>query len=156
MLTEREHQQLLNRAIECMESGRSFEAIQQAIVDLLHGEVAHYHWVGFYWGDAERRTLQLGPFAGAPTDHLEIPYGVGICGQVAESNTTMNIDDVNAQENYLACSIETQSELVVPITLNDAFRGQLDIDSHLPHAFNLRDERLIQGICRRLAELIPS
>lgn len=156
MLTEREHQQLLNKAIDCIDSGRSFEEIQQAIVDLLHSEVNHYNWVGFYWGNEERRVLTLGPFAGAPTEHTEIPYGVGVCGSVAESNTTMNVVDVSALENYLACSIETKSELVVPIILNNNFVGQIDIDSHLPSAFNLRDERLIQGIARRLAELMPN
>lgn len=154
MMNENAHQTLLNRAIEIMNTEHSVKGMMSRICELLHREVPHYNWVGFYLADNENRVLVLGPYSGAATDHKRIPYGTGICGQVAVNHNTMNIEDVNAEDNYLACSIETKSELVVPIMREGVFLGQLDIDSHKINAFNIRDERLLQSICRRLAEYI--
>ncbi len=152
MLNEKLHQELQAKCIVIINKNSDVRRKLKEVVELLHKEVPHYNWVGFYLGDNEKQELSLGPFAGAATEHTRIPYGKGICGQVAVSHTTMNIENVMAEENYLACSTETKSELVVPIMKDGVFVGQLDIDSHSHDAFNVRDERLIQGICRRLAE----
>jgi len=152
MLNEKLHQDLQAKCIVIINQKSDVRRKMKAIVELLHKEVAHYNWIGFYLGDNEKRELSLGSYAGAATEHTRIPYGKGICGQVAVNHTTMNIEDVMAADNYLACSVETKSELVVPIMKDGVFIGQLDIDSHSHDAFNVRDERLIQGICRRLAE----
>ena len=120
---------------------------------LLHSEVSHYNWVGFYLLDAQKNELVLGPFTGAPTDHTHIPVGKGICGQVAESKKTMIVQDVTEQDNYLACSLDVQSEIVVPILKNGLFVAEIDIDSHAFAPFTKQDELLLNKIALQLAEL---
>ena len=153
-MNENMHQTLLNKSIEIIDSEQTVKGMMKKLVALLHRDVPHYDWVGFYLADDANQQLVLGPFRGAETDHTEIPYGKGICGQVAVNHHTMNVEDVHNADNYLACSIETKSELVVPIMFEGKFLGQLDIDSHKLNAFNIRDERLIQSICKRLAEVM--
>lgn len=113
---------------------------------LLQKEVAHYDWVGFYWAKPETRTLHLGPYVGAPTDHTVIPFGKGICGQVAESHTNFVVPDVSAQSNYIACSFTVKSEIVVPLWWQGQNIGQIDIDSHVLDPFTSNDERLLEAI----------
>ena len=88
----------------------------------------------------------LKAFAGEPTEHVEIPFGNGICGQVAESDANFRVDDVNEQDNYIACNIETKSELVVPLFVDGKNIGQIDIDSHQKNAFTMEDENLLKEI----------
>jgi GAF domain-containing protein len=90
---------------------------------------------------------------GAPTDHVFIPFGTGICGQAAETLETFVIDDVTAQSNYLACSLDVKSEIVVPIMKGDEFIGELDIDSHLPARFGKDDQAVMEEICVILSAL---
>ncbi|MFA5620158.1 MAG: GAF domain-containing protein [Weeksellaceae bacterium] len=125
----------------------------QKICQLLHDEVSHYNWVGFYFKNGNRQELKLGPFVGAPTDHEIIPYGKGICGQVAVSNETFVVQDVSEQDNYLACSIDTRSEIVVPIFKNGENIGQIDIDSHELHPFTKNDEDLLNYVCEKVSEI---
>lgn len=126
----------------------------QKICQLLSDEVSHYNWVGFYFKNGEKRELILGPYVGAETDHTIIPYGKGICGQVAESNETFVVPDVNTQDNYLACSIETKSEIVVPIFKNGENIGQIDIDSHEIDPFTEDNVKTLEYICERVAEIL--
>src|SRR5690606_15079806 len=106
-----------------------------AICELLADEVPTFNWVGCYVADPSgKEELVLGPFVGASTDHTRIPFGKGICGQVALSHQTFVAQDVAAEENYLSCSIGVQSEIVVPIMKGDVFVAQLDIDSHTKHS----------------------
>lgn len=126
----------------------------QKICQLLSDEVSHYNWVGFYFKNDEKRELILGPYVGAETDHTIIPYGKGICGQVAESNETFVVPDVNTQDNYLACSIETKSEIVVPIFKNGENIGQIDIDSHEIDPFTEDNVKTLEYICERVAEIL--
>ena len=77
--------------------------------------ISYYNWVGFYFANHEAKTLHLGPYVGAETDHTVIPFGKGICGQVAESNANFVVPDVAAQDNYIACSFTVKSEIVVPL-----------------------------------------
>ena len=107
----------------------------QAICQLLNENIAHYNWVGFYFANHEDKTLHLGPYVGAPTDHTVIPFGKGICGQVAESNANFVVPDVAAQDNYIACSFTVKSEIVVPLFVNGINIGQIDIDSHVLDPF---------------------
>jgi L-methionine (R)-S-oxide reductase len=121
--------------------------------ELLHSEVSHYNWVGFYLLDAQKNELVLGPFTGASTDHTHIPVGKGICGQVAESKRTMIVQDVTLQDNYLACSLDVQSEIVVPIIKNGHFVAEIDIDSHAFAPFTKHDELFLNKIAHQLSEL---
>ena len=102
----------------------------QQICDLLKNNVPYYDWVGFYFRNGDKEELKLGPYAGEPTDHTIIPFGKGICGQVAISNQNFVVPDVKAQDNYIACSISVKAEIVVPLFVNGENIGQIDIDSN--------------------------
>jgi L-methionine (R)-S-oxide reductase len=118
---------------------------------LLRREVPHYHWVGFYIVDsAAPRELVLGPFDGAPTEHTRIAFGKGICGQAAERGETVVASDVAKEENYLSCSPNVRSEIVVPVLAQGRLVGEVDIDSHVPNAFTPEDRAFLE----RLADLI--
>jgi len=124
-----------------------------AICKLLNSEIPHYNWVGFYFANQENRTLHLGPYVGAPTDHTIIPFGKGICGQVAESNQNFVVPDVAAQDNYIACSFTVKSEIVVPLFVNGINIGQIDIDSHELDPFTSDDERFLEYVNQEVATL---
>lgn len=126
----------------------------QKTCQLLHDEVSHYNWVGFYFVNGDKEELKLGPYVGAETDHTIIPFGKGICGQVAVSNETFVVPDVSAQDNYLSCSIETKSEIVVPIFKDGKNIGQIDIDSHVIDPFTAADEALLNYVCKKVSEVI--
>ncbi|KAB2808150.1 GAF domain-containing protein [Phaeocystidibacter luteus] len=123
------------------------------VCELLMNEIEYYNWVGFYFMNDETQILEIGPYAGAETEHTRIPYGKGICGQVAVSGETFKVDDVYAQDNYIACSIETKAELVVPMKRNGSVIGQIDIDSHHATPFTDEDEVLLSQICDLVAAL---
>lgn len=125
----------------------------QAICQLLNENVAHYNWVGFYFANHESSTLHLGPYVGAPTDHTVIPFGKGICGQVAESNSNFVVPDVADQDNYIACSFTVKSEIVVPLFVNGINIGQIDIDSHVLNPFTAEDERFLEFVNQKVATL---
>ena len=120
---------------------------------LLNEKVSYYNWVGFYFANHETRTLHLGPYVGAPTDHTVIPFGKGICGQVAESNTNFVVPDVSAQDNYIACSFTVKSEIVVPLFVRGQNMGQIDIDSHVLDPFSEADERFLEFVNQEVAKL---
>lgn len=125
----------------------------QYICDLLQSVVPHYDWVGFYFADNESKTLHLRTFAGDPTEHTVIPFGKGICGQVAVLNQNFVVPDVMAQDNYIACSIKVKSEIVIPLFVKGENIGQIDIDSHTKNAFTQEDETFLEHINARIATL---
>lgn len=128
----------------------------EALCQLLKKEVAHYNWVGFYLMENTTKTLVLGPYAGAKTTHTRIPFGRGICGQVADSGETLVVPDVALSDNYLACSIETKAEIVMPIYHNNVLIGQLDIDSHYINPFTKADEVFLGELCALTAPLLAT
>lgn len=119
------------------------KTLQEAVVQLLDQEVEYYNWTGFYFMNDAAKQLEIGPYVGAHTDHSVIPYGRGICGQVAVSGKTFEVPDVQAQDNYLACSLETKSEIVVPMYKDEVLVGQLDIDSHKLDPFTAEDHHIL-------------
>ncbi|RTE54373.1 GAF domain-containing protein [Arenibacter aquaticus] len=126
----------------------------QAICDLLKAEVDYYDWVGFYFKNGDKEELKLGPYAGAPTDHTIIPFGKGICGQVAVSNENFVVPDVQAQDNYIACSISVKSEIVVPLFKDGKNIGQIDIDSNTPDPFSEEDERFLEYVNQEVSKIL--
>ncbi|GMN09964.1 GAF domain-containing protein [Croceitalea sp. MTPC9] len=126
----------------------------QQICNLLQEQVKHYDWVGFYFKNGDKRELKLGPYAGEPTDHTIIPFGKGICGQVAESNENFVVPDVQAQDNYIACSFTVKSEIVVPLFKEGENIGQIDIDSNTPDPFTSQDERFLEFVNREVAKIL--
>ncbi|MPT32352.1 MAG: GAF domain-containing protein [Chryseobacterium sp.] len=124
------------------------------ICQVLDKEVSYYNWTGFYFRNGDKDELILGPYVGAETDHTIIPFGKGICGQVAVSGETFVVPDVWAQDNYLACSIDTKAEIVVPIFKNGENIGQIDIDSHFKDPFTKEDEELLNWLCEEVAKIL--
>lgn len=124
-----------------------------SICQLLNANIDYYNWVGFYFANHDTQTLHLGPYVGAETDHTVIPFGKGICGQVAESNANFVVPDVAAQDNYIACSFTVKSEIVVPLFLDGKNIGQIDIDSHVIDPFTSEDERFLEFVNQEVAKL---
>lgn len=114
----------------------------------------HFNWVGIYVMNGD--YLELGPFEGAPTEHTKIPIGKGICGRAVSENTDLNIPNVHNENNYLACSLDTQSELVVLIrNQKGKVVGQIDIDSHKRNAFDQNAETEVKKAAKILGNYWP-
>jgi L-methionine (R)-S-oxide reductase len=121
----------------------------EGVVAALKDGIAEYSWVGIYLLDGDE--LVLGPFLGKPSPHTRIPLGQGICGAAATEKATIIVDDVNADARYLACSIETKSEIVVPIMDGERVLGEIDIDSDRPAAFGPADRELLESVAALIA-----
>ena len=143
--------ELTNKIIQIIDQGISIEQKLQEICDVLKQSITHYHWVGFYFVLANQKKLRLAQFAGKPTEHTIIPFGKGICGQVALSNENFVVQDVSEQDNYISCGFDVKSEIVVPIFQNGKNIGQIDIDSHSVAPFTEEDEILLEFICKQVA-----
>lgn len=132
--------------------------LMQSMVKLLHDRMLKYNWVGFYMFEpgAEPPVLVLGAFEGAMTPHTRIPLNQGICGAAASSGQTVVVDDVNKDPRYLACSLETKSEIVVPVFVRGKVVGELDIDSHFPAAFTSEHQALVQHCARLVGEKLQA
>ncbi|WP_445954811.1 GAF domain-containing protein [Yeosuana sp.] len=124
------------------------------ICKLLEKNISYYNWVGFYFRNGNKEELILGPYVGAPTDHTVIPFGKGICGQVAVSNKNFVVPDVSAQDNYIACSITVKAEIVIPVFVDGKNMGQIDIDSNTPNPFTEADERFLEFVCENVATIL--
>jgi L-methionine (R)-S-oxide reductase len=147
------YQNLLQEVESMISSGKTLEGILSDISNLLKSKVYHYDWVGFYLLDEHQSKLVLGPFCGKPTEHTQIPIGKGVCGQVAESKKLKVVQDTSQENNYIACSIDVQSEIVVPILKEGQFVAEIDIDSHSPSPFTKEDEAFLTDICEKLSVL---
>ena len=123
------------------------------ICELLEQNISYYNWVGFYFRNGNKEELLLGPYVGAPTDHTVIPFGKGICGQVAVSNQKFVVPDVASQDNYIACSFTVKSEIIVPLFVNGENIGQIDIDSNVLDPFSAADERFLEFVNYEIAKL---
>jgi len=139
-------------------SSPSVEVFMKAIVALLHEKLTRYNWVGFYMLEREgdHEVLVLGPFNGTMTPHTRIPLNQGICGAAASTGKTVVVDDVNADSRYLACSLETKSEIVVPVFAGGKVVGELDIDSHFSAAFGPEDRQLCEHAAALLGKFIEA
>ncbi|GIV07092.1 MAG: hypothetical protein KatS3mg017_0294 [Fimbriimonadales bacterium] len=126
----------------------------QRMMQLLHDRLPHFHWVGVYW--LRGNELVLGPYVGPPTEHVRIPVGRGVCGTAVAENMNQIIDDVRELDNYLACNLETRSEIVVLIRHphNGKILGQIDADGTEVGAFDESDEALLEVIGERIANLV--
>ena len=138
--------ELRNEVNALVDQTASAQELMRAMAKLLHNRMLKYNWVGFYMLEpgAQPPMLALGAFEGAMTPHTRIPLNQGICGAAASSGETVVVDDVNKDPRYLACSLETKSEIVVPIFAHGNIVGELDIDSHFPAAFTSEHQELVQ------------
>jgi len=126
----------------------------QAVCDYLESEIPYYDWVGFYFKNGDKNELKLAEYTGEPTDHIIIPFGKGICGQVAVSNENFVVQDVSEQDNYISCGWKVKSEIVIPIFINGENIGQIDIDSHTANVFTANDEKSLEYICENIAKIL--
>ena len=127
----------------------TLEQLCSRTVALLKESSKTYDWVGIYYVCG--RNLNLGPYLGAPTEHERIPIGEGICGAAAAEGATIVVPDVTADSRYIACSIETKSEIVVPVQRGGMAFAEIDIDSHTANAFNDKDRKMLEEIAEILA-----
>tara|TARA_R110002124_G_scaffold246052_2_gene411155 strand:- start:17032 stop:17508 length:477 start_codon:yes stop_codon:yes gene_type:complete len=123
-----------------------------AVCELLENNVENFDWVGFYMADPDvENQLKLGPFVGEATEHTIIPFGKGICGQVAVNHETFISQDVTTEDNYISCSHYVQSEIVVPVIKNGAFVAQIDVDSNQKNSITEEQKELLEKICTLLS-----
>ena len=133
---------LIARLETMRDQGATFDQILDAAVRGLHETDPRFHWTGVYELFPDN-MLRLGPFVGAPTDHVFIGVGRGVCGTAVAERRNMNIPDVRDLSNYLACSASTRSELVVLIRSGHTIHAQIDIDSDQVNAF---DDAAMAGV----------
>lgn len=141
------------KIVEIIENSAATEDKLKDLCGLLQAHTAHFHWVGFYFVNGNKKELKLSQFVGKPTEHTLIPFGKGICGQVALSNANFVVQDVSEQDNYISCGLDVKSEIVVPIFQNGQNIGQIDIDSHDMAPFSKEDENLLEFVCSQVATL---
>ena len=149
-MTDTDRDGLVTSIRSAIASAPNADAAMRQAVRLLKDAIPYYSWVGIYLLDGNE--LVLGPFLGKPSPHTRIPLGRGICGAAASEKATIVVDDVNADPRYLACSIETRSEIVVPIMEDGSVLGEIDIDSDTPAAFGDADRALLEQVASLLAE----
>jgi len=139
-------EEVRNEVRELAQAAPTAHDLMRQMVKTLHERMLKYNWVGFYLlePDAQPPMLALGAFEGAMTPHTRIPLNQGICGAAASSGQTVVVDDVSKDPRYLACSLETKSEIVVPVFVHGNVVGELDIDSHFPSAFTSEHQELVQ------------
>ncbi|MFT4684160.1 MAG: L-methionine (R)-S-oxide reductase [Urechidicola sp.] len=145
---------LKNNIITIINQSKKNESKLQEICDFLKQEISHYDWVGFYFKNGDKEELKLAQYAGESTEHTIIPFGKGICGQVAISNKNFIVQDVTEQDNYISCGWKVKSEIVIPIFKNQENIGQIDIDSHTQNTFTNLDTELLEFVCEQVAEIV--
>jgi GAF domain-containing protein len=134
---------------DAVASERDVARAMERVVAILKSEMPSYTWVGIYLLEGDE--LVLGPFLGKPSPHTRIPLARGICGAAATEKQTIIVEDVNADPRYLACSLETRSEIVVPIMSGSHVLGEIDVDSDRPAAFDAEDKTLLEAVASLLA-----
>ena len=147
-------QQLKKSINNILDQNTSVSEKLQNICNYLKQEIDYYDWVGFYFKNGDKNELKLAQYTGEETEHTIIPFGKGICGQVAVSNENFVVQNVEAQDNYISCGWKIKSEIVIPIFVNDENIGQIDIDSHKVNPFTKDDELLLEFICKNIAQLL--
>jgi len=151
-------EEIRNELTEVAQAVATARELMQAMVKLLHDRMLKYNWVGFYMLEpgAKPPMLVLGEFQGAITPHTRIPLNQGICGAAASSGQTVVVDDVSKDPRYLACSLQTRSEIVVPVFVHGTVVGELDVDSHFAAAFTPEHQDLVQHCARLVGKKLES
>lgn len=152
----KQHAESLALIKQILTSDNNTEGKLKDIVQLVNTNYPKCIWVGFYFMNHRTQQLHLGPFIGTPTNHTIIPFGKGICGQVAVSGETYIADNVQEESNYIACSMGVQSEIVVPIYDKETLVAQLDIDSNTLQAFTEVDRKFLETVCAEIGEKLGS
>ena len=144
------HDDVLNSITQQISNETDATRAMSLAVKALKQRLPDYSWVGIYVLDGNE--LVLGPFEGRPSPHTHIPLGRGICGAAAAEKATIIVDDVNQDPRYLACSVDTKSEIVVPIMRGGDVFGEIDVDSDRRAAFGPADQQMLEAVAALLAE----
>jgi len=147
-----EKDEIIEKVRDIVENDEDVRSKLKDICRILHSKLDGYDWVGFYL--VENGELVLGPYVGEPTDHTNIDFGEGVCGQAAEREETYLVDDVNQEQNYLSCSPKVNSEIVVPIFKRGKVVGELDIDSHEKSRFEDEDKKILEEIAEVVGKIL--
>ncbi len=147
-----ETENMIEKVENIINKDEDLETRLKDICLLLNKELNGYDWVGFYL--VEDGELVLGPYIGEPTDHTNIDFGEGVCGQAAEREETFLVDDVKQEGNYLSCSPKVESEIVVPIFKEEEVVGEIDIDSHKKARFEEEDQNMLEEIAEMVAKIL--
>ena len=145
--------QLLDQIDEIVRSNQDRDTKFESICKLLAASVSHYDWIGIYIADNEKMQLNLGPYVGKYTSYIKISFGEGVCGQVAEKQVMIVVQDVSKKENYLSCGLAVKSEIAVPIIKDNVFVGEIDIDSFVLTPFSDKDEELLTEVAEHVSKL---
>lgn len=143
---------MLDTLSELTSNAHSTDTFSEKSVKIIQNSNSKYDWVGIYIAQKDLLHLPGTYFQGLDPEHKNIPYSEGICGAAASQNETIVVDDVNADPRYLACSIFTKSEIVVPLTYNGQLLGVLDLDSHTPAAFGEKEKIELEQAAKIIAE----
>ena len=143
---------LKSSIVKILEETNAIDDKLQAICDYLEAQIFYYDWVGFYFKNGDKNELKLAQYTGEPTEHTIIPFGKGICGQVAISNENFVVQNVSEQDNYISCGWKVKSEIVIPIFVKGENIGQIDIDSHTANIFTNNDEELLEFTCAMISK----
>lgn len=146
---------LIKELQDMRDEGHLSDALLRKAVREISGE-DRFDWVGVYLLDDAQEELWLHNYVGEPTEHSKIPVGTGVCGRAVAERTNLNVGDVSEEENYLACSPDTQSELVILIRAGEDIFGQIDIDSDEKDTFTEEDEIALIGVADKLAEQLAA
>ena len=131
---------------EMRDEGHLSDALLRKAVRSIDEADDRFNWVGVYLLNEAEQELWLHNYMGPGTDHAKIPVGTGVCGRAVAERTNLNIADVSAEENYLVCSPDTRSELVILIRAGEEIFGQIDVDSDDEAAFTEEDEMALISI----------
>jgi GAF domain-containing protein len=137
-------QRLVKRLTEAIQGANAPEEVFRIAVEHISDFSAGYDWTGIYM--LRGGVLEVGPYVGKPTPHTRIELSRGICGAAASQKQTIIVDDVNADPRFLACSVGTKSEIVVPLLDGDVCLGEIDIDSDHPAFFTVEDREMLEAI----------
>ena len=141
---------------EMRDEGHLSDALLRKAVRSIDEADDRFNWVGVYLLNEAEQELWLHNYMGPGTDHAKIPVGTGVCGRAVAERTNLNIADVSAEENYLVCSPDTRSELVILIRAGEEIFGQIDVDSNDEAAFTEEDEMALISIADKLAEQLAA
>ncbi|UCG63027.1 MAG: GAF domain-containing protein [Candidatus Zixiibacteriota bacterium] len=141
---EPERAKLVDSVREAIENKNTEKEILTAAVQLIDDFSDGYNWTGFYMMRGD--ILEVGPYVGPETPHTKIELNSGICGAAATQKESIVVDDVNADPRFLACSVTTRSEIVVPLMDGNRCLGEIDIDSNQPAFFDQQDRLMLEEI----------
>lgn len=145
---EDRRRQLIDNIRIAIADKKSENDVLQSAVELIDSFSDDFSWTGFYM--MRNGVLEVGPYVGPPTPHTKIELSNGICGAAARSKASVIVDDVRADERFLACSLSTRSEIVVPLMDGEKVLGEIDIDSDQPANFDQQDQQMLESV----AELV--